>query len=253
MCLVALAVNAHPDFPLVLLGNRDEFHARPALPMHWWREPGILAGRDLTAGGTWLGVTAKGRFATITNYRDPDQEKSPRSRGELAVRALTTPRDAFLEHLERNADQYGGYNLLWGGNNACWYHSNRAGAPVRRLSPGVYGLSNGLLDTPWPKVEAARAALAETLDTGTLCDTGCFGVLSDRRQPPDSRLPATGVSLDWERLLAPAFIVSDAYGTRASTVLVMRRNGLINVEERCFDAAGQRTGRSRFRFVRRTH
>ncbi|MCP1676360.1 uncharacterized protein with NRDE domain [Natronocella acetinitrilica] len=248
MCLVGLAVDMHPDFPVVLLGNRDEFHQRPTRAMHWWRAPRILAGRDLQAGGSWLAFAPDGRFATVTNYRDPDQGPAARSRGALVTQALSMDSQAFHRHLIEQGGAYGGYNLLWSDGEGCWYHSNRLDDVPRRLSRGVYGLSNGVLDTPWPKVAALKEALAEALETDTLSSSGCFGLLRDPRRPPDGSLPDTGVSLEWERLLSSAFIVSQAYGTRSSSAMIQRRNGRITVEERGFDPEGRETGRRLFRF-----
>ena len=246
MCLVVLAVGMHRDFPLIMLGNRDEFHARPTAPMHWWARPRILAGRDLEAGGTWLGVTRTGRVATVTNYRDPDQPTASRSRGLLVTRALTSDPADFRRHLEDQARDYGGYNLLWSDPQGdCWYHSNRRDQAPGRLPPGVYGLSNGVLDTPWPKLKRAREALREAIAADCLSEAGCFAILADRRVPADKTLPRTGVSLEWERLLSTAFIVSAEYGTRSSTLVMVRRNGRVSVEERGFDPAGRQvTGRS---------
>lgn len=254
MCLLAFAVGCHPDYPLVVIGNRDEYHHRPTDPMDWWAEPRLLAGRDRTAGGTWLGLTPAGRFATVTNYRDPEPQRSDAiSRGGLVVDALTAADDvSFGVTLEATGGDYNGFNLLWGnalGDAGClYYYSNQQGG-VRSVPPGVHGLSNGLLDTPWPKLIRVRDQLeamvrgSDALDSDRLLEP-----LSDRRPAPDHALPDTGIPTDWERLLSSPFIVSDAYGTRASTVVVVRADGEVSVREQSFVPDGGCVGDRTFRW-----
>ncbi|SEO43184.1 NRDE family protein [Aquisalimonas asiatica] len=241
MCLLAFAVGCHPAYPLIVVGNRDEYHHRPTEPMHWWREAPLLAGRDLTAGGTWLGVTPLGRFATVTNYRDPEPQRTDTiSRGQLVVDALAADDPgAFGETLEATGNRYNGFNLLWGDAGGLYYYSNQEGI-ARPVPAGVHGLSNGLLNTPWPKLVRVREAL-ETLihDTGP-CDSGALlDLLADRRPAADGSLPDTGIPKDWERLLSSPFIVSEAYGTRASTVVTVGTGGEIVVRERSFGPDGE--------------
>lgn len=247
MCLIAIAWQAHPDFPLVVAANRDEWRDRPALPAHWWEgHPGLLAGRDLQAGGTWMGVTPAGRFAAVTNFRDPsDRRSTALSRGTLVAGFLLgseTP-GAYLRGLADRAAQYNGFNLLVGDGDSLLYLGSREGE-VRAVEPGVHALSNHLLDEPWPKVQRARAALAATLGDG---DEPLFAMLSDATPAPDSQLPDTGVGIERERMLSPILITGADYGTRASTVLRVRRGGA-RLEERTRDATGAVTGTVAFDF-----
>jgi uncharacterized protein with NRDE domain len=240
MCLIAFAHEAHPAFRLVVAANRDEAYARPAAPAGWWADaPGVLAGRDLREGGTWMGVTRGGRFAAVTNFRDPGfaQIGDAPSRGALVADFLRGAADAagYAAALSRRAAEYNGFNLLVGDGGGLFYLSNRAPG-VRRLEPGVYALSNHLLDTPWPKVVRARRAMADALDTaGDAADrweSGLWGMLGDRVVAADDDLPDTGVGAEFERLLSPPFIRGDAYGTRASTVLTIAHDGEVRLVER---------------------
>lgn len=241
MCLLAFAVGCHPDYPLVVVGNRDEYHHRPTEPMHWWHQPRLLAGRDCTAGGTWLGVTPSGRFATVTNYRDPEPQRTDAiSRGHLVVDALTsTDGHAFNTTLEATGGRYNGFNLLWGDAGCLYYYSNQEGG-VRAVPAGVHGLSNGLLNTPWPKLVHIRDQLEAMIRSGDqLASDRLLDLLADRRPAADHSLPDTGIPKDWERLLSSPFIVSDAYGTRASTVVLVTAGGEICVRERSFGQDGR--------------
>lgn len=238
MCLIALAWRAHPEYPLVVAANRDEFYARPTAALARWSDhPQIIAGRDLEAGGTWLGVSDRGRFAAITNVREPGMAQGERSRGELTRAFLAGNESAltFAHGIEN--ERYSGFNLLLSDGDELVYCSNRDGPP-RSLAPGIYGLSNHLLDSPWPKLLAARHALGDAL--GHLPDTSpFFDLLADREIVPDSELPTTGVSLEWERLLSAIFVQSETYGTRASTVLWRRGDGQITIAERSFGPFGK--------------
>ncbi len=246
MCLILIARDAHPDYRLVVAANRDEFYDRPTAPAARWPEaPAVLGGRDLQAGGTWLGIDRSGRFAAVTNYRQGQREPAaPRSRGLLVSEFLLSSVDPpqYVERVAAEADRYNGFNLLAGDARELFYFSNRGGS-VRALERGVYGLSNHLLDTPWPKVTATRGAL-ETLLTRDPAELvpRLFDLLSDRGQAEEHLLPRTGVSLEWERLLSAAFIVSDGYGTRSSTVVLAGRDGRITFEERSFLAGGKPGG-----------
>ncbi|MFV8834287.1 NRDE family protein [Aquisalimonas sp.] len=240
MCLLAFAVGCHPDYPLIVVGNRDEYHHRPTEPMHWWQDPRLLAGRDLTAGGTWLGVTPSGRFATVTNYRDPELQRSDAiSRGQLVVDALTAEDlGAFSTELEACGSRYNGFNLLWGGVECLYYYSNQEGG-VRTVPAGIHGLSNGLLNTPWPKLIRVRDRLDTMVRGGEQPDSeALLDLLADRRLAADGSLPDTGIPKDWERLLSSPFIVSEAYGTRASTVVMVSADGAVAVRERSFGPSG---------------
>jgi uncharacterized protein with NRDE domain len=251
VCLLAFAWRSHPRYPLALAGNRDEFHHRPAGPMGWWEdEGGILAGRDLQAGGTWLGLDRDGRFAVVTNFREPVTGTSGlRSRGELVVDFLTSKEDVsrWIEDLAGRGDQYGGFNLIAGDAGRLHYLTNR-GDDRLDLEPGLFGLSNHRLDTPWPKVVEAKERLGRALEGDRRPVEPLFDLLADRTPAHDDELPATGVPLEWEQLLSSAFIVSPRYGTRASTVLLVGADGRIEIEERRFDPTGECVGRERFEF-----
>jgi uncharacterized protein with NRDE domain len=253
MCLLLIAWKAHPRYRLVMAGNRDEFHDRPATALNWWADdPRILAGRDLKAGGTWLGVARSGRFAVVTNYRDLQApvEGAP-SRGGLVPRFLTgaTSPKEFLDDLRGAALRYSGFNLLVGGSRALYYFSNRGPKSPTALAPGIYGLSNHLLDTPWPKLIRTRARFTALLANAEVALEELFAVLSDRESAPADNLPSTGLPSDWERVVSAPFIVNERYGTRCSSVLLVERTGRTMLHERRFDPAGVQSGTSRFEFT----
>jgi uncharacterized protein with NRDE domain len=251
MCLILIALDSHPDYSLVVAANRDEFYDRPSAAAAFWSDhPDVLGGRDLKAGGTWLGVDRSGRFAAVTNYRQGEREAAaPRSRGHLVSDYLTTAVEAraYLERVERDAPLYNGFNLILGDARELFYYSNREGSR-RRLGPGIYGLSNHLLDTPWPKVTSGKNALSTLLGSGSELVPDLLRLLSDRSQPADHSLPETGVGLAWERLLSAAFISSSGYGTRSSTVLLVRRDGHVVLVERSFGPEGRPAGDVRHDF-----
>jgi uncharacterized protein with NRDE domain len=248
VCLLLFAWHPDADHRLVLAGNRDEFHDRPAAPADWW-DSGILGGKDLRAGGTWLAAHGSGRFAVVTNFREPLEEgRGPRSRGELVtgfLESAATPWEYARGAAARGRD-YAGFNLLLGDPETLVYLSNRGRGP-EALAPGVYGLSNHLLDTPWPKLERTRARFKALLEEGA--GTGALlAMLADREPAVDGDLPDTGIGPEWERLLSSPFIVSSHYGTRCSTVIKLRAGRGMEFTERRFDAAGECTGESAFRF-----
>jgi uncharacterized protein with NRDE domain len=251
VCLLVVAWQAHPRYPLIVAGNRDEFHARPAATADWWADsPALLGGRDLQAGGTWLAVNRNGRFGVVTNFREPAADTAgQRSRGELVVDFLTSPAPPrrWLTDLAARSAEYGGYNLLLAGDGELHYSTNR-GDDAPGLAPGIYGLSNHRLDTPWPKVRRIKDRLAALLENEDLASAPLFRILADRTPAPDDALPATGVPLAWERMLSAAFIVSPQYGTRVSTVVRMTAQGCVEFGERRFDANGERVGQQQFEF-----
>lgn len=244
MCLILVAWRVHPDYPLVLAANRDEFYRRPAAPAQWWPEPqAILAGRDLEAGGTWLGVTHQGAFAALTNFRDPARQlSSAPSRGQLVPQILdsASPPTARLERLQAEGPRYNGFNLLWAEGGQLTVYESVPGR-TQRLGAGIYGLSNHLLDTPWPKVLQAKSRLAAVL-SALPDEQALLAMLRDDAPAPDEQLPRTGVSLAWERLLSSAFICAPDYGTRCSTLLTMARAGEVRFREQSWDAHGQPAG-----------
>ena len=225
MCLIVFAWQVIPGMPLIAAGNRDEFYDRPAVPAAWWEDhPQVYAGRDLRAGGTWMGITKDGRFAAITNVRAPDEKRTDvPSRGALVSDFLTgqaAPGD-YVARLAERAHHYNGFNLLVGDAETLIWYSNAARDDQRNgkpLAPGVYGLSNATLDTPWPKVVRTKAEFASLLCQGAP-EEAYFEMLADTTRAEDSRLPNTGIGLEWERLLSSVCIESPAYGTRASSVV----------------------------------
>lgn len=251
MCLILFAWRRHPDYPLILAANRDEFYERPTAPAAFWEDArGLLAGRDLREGGTWLGVTRRGRFAALTNYRDPAalKEAAP-SRGGLVsgyLRGRLSP-SSYLRRLRPGAARYNGFGLLAGNPDELHYFSNRGDSAA--VPPGIHGMSNHLLDTPWPKVERGMQALEGLLEREKKPSTvSLLDLLADRSRPPDERLPATGVGLEWERVLSPLFIESPLYGTRSSTVLIIDRRGRVTFVERLFSGGTDPWMTSRFDF-----
>lgn len=246
MCLIVLAWRPGHALPLLVAANRDEFHARPTAAMAEWPQmPGLIAGRDLQAGGTWLGIGPGGRFAALTNIRDPQAEQGSRSRGELPLRFLQTPLEpeAFLETLRGETDEYSGFNLLIGDRQALWHFNSQSGEATA-LTPGIHGVSNAGLNTPWPKLERAKAALADTLEAPD--ERALFALLADTTKPEDAALPDTGVGMELERLLGSVFIASPTYGTRASTLLFGYGDGRRRIIERSFGAEGVPIGEARF-------
>ena len=244
MCLIVIAWQARDDLPLVVAANRDEWRDRPAEPARWWDgEPGLLAGRDLKAGGTWMGVTRSGRFAAVTNFRDPAERRSTAiSRGGLATAYLrgTQSPPAFLAALAPRAGDYNGFNLILGDDESLWYFGSREG-DARAIAPGVHALSNHLLDEPWPKVVRGREAMWAALGDADPAPR-LFEALSDAEAPADSVLPDTGVGVAWERRLSCALITGADYGTRCSTVASFDAGGKGVFEERTRDANGGITG-----------
>lgn len=238
MCLIVFAWQIVPGVPLIAAGNRDEFYARPAAPAGWWEDyPHVYAGRDLQGGGTWMGITRDGRFAAITNIRAPFEKRGDApSRGALVADYLAGQASAeeYLGHVSERAHLYNGFNLVVGDRNKLiWYSSGRVGDERngRPLAPGIYGLSNGTLDAPWPKVLNTRAQFASLLAQGAPEDA-YFEMLRDTTQAPDSRLPNTGVSVEWERLLSAVCIESPDYGTRSSTIARLYDSGEAVLSER---------------------
>jgi len=250
VCLIVVAWRARADLPLVVAANRDEWRDRPAEPAHWWPdEPAILAGRDLKAGGTWMGITRAGRFASVTNYRDPgDKRSTARSRGTLVTEFLLGSQgpEEFLAQVAKKSWDYNGFNLILGDGDTLFYFGSREGI-ARAIEPGVHGLSNHVLDEPWPKVTLGCEAMARALADADPAPH-LFEMLSDTAPVADDRLPDTGVGLEWERRLAAPLIRGSDYGTRASTVVTVSAGGEVFFEERTRTADGDLGGIAIFRF-----
>ncbi len=249
MCLVVLAFKVRSDVPLIVAANRDEFHSRPTREAGWWPDqPDIVAGRDLQAGGTWLGVHRKGRFATVTNFRGAQPPKSNvRSRGLLVTDFLQSVQSP-LEYLHAiKADDYAGFNLLVGDGTQLAYLSNRGGG-IRELEAGIYGLSNATLDAPWEKVERSKARLGTLFDQGRVNESHVLRLLDDRKKGPVDEVRSDRLPFAIEHALTAPFIVTPDYGTRCSTVVLADGEGRWRFLERRFDADGSNVGESRFSF-----
>jgi uncharacterized protein with NRDE domain len=249
MCLALLALAAHPAFQLVVAANRDEFHARDAAPAHWWSD-GCLAGLDRVGGGTWFGVRKSGRWALVTNFREgvPRDPAAP-SRGMLVGLALEDERSALAcaASIGLEGSRFHGYSLLVGDIAGTAYTSNRASGALA-LRAGVVGLSNHLLETPWPKVVRCKARMTAWIRSGSEAIEPLFAFLADRTQAEAGALPSTGVSSEWERRLSSAFIVDSSYGTRCSTVLTIARDGAARFVEKSFDPSGREVGEASYEF-----
>ncbi len=223
MCLIVIAYKVHPRYKIIVAANRDEYYARPTRFLDFWEEnPNILAGRDLKSMGTWLGVTKKGKFSALTNYRDPKAVKEGRpSRGLLVKRFLESDIDPeeYLKFVKKESSKYNPFNLIVGDKKSLWYYSNRA--DIKRLKPGLYGLSNHLLDTSWPKVKKAKQEIKKLIEEKDINIEKIFLVLKDKSVPPDHELPDTGIGYAKERMLAPIFVETPNYGTRCSSVILI--------------------------------
>ncbi len=243
MCLILFAYRVHPKYKLIIAANRDEFYERPTEPVHFWEDyPQILAGRDLLQMGTWMGVTKEGSFAALTNYRDPrENTEGKRSRGELVGGFLKNKLHPgeYMAKVANHRDLYPGYNLLTGNTKELYYYSNIENV-VKSLEPGIYGVSNHLLNTEWPKVKRGKEGLGKIVN-GSRDDLEeqLFVLLQNAAPAPEDELPKTGVSLKWERVLSPMFIKSEGYGTRSSTVLLMNDEE-IHLSERVYTKEGIR-------------
>jgi uncharacterized protein with NRDE domain len=254
MCLIIFAYNAHPSYNLILAANRDEFYDRASSPADFWEDaPQVLAGRDLKKGGTWLGITRQGKFAATTNYRDPASLKTDaQSRGLLVSNFLcgSQSADKYLENISQQSGKYNGYNLILMDKNGLYAFSNRG--DKQKLGAGIYGLSNHLLNTPWPKVLRARKKIKEIMnEKSAALEEGLFALLSDRHFPPENKLPATGVDKEWEKVLSPIFIKSPGYGTRSSTIMFIGKNNRVKFVEKVFDGKPEPWITSRFSFMLR--
>jgi uncharacterized protein with NRDE domain len=244
MCLIIFAFRQCEGYPLIVISNRDEFYARPTRAAHWWDDsPNTFGGRDLEAQGTWMGVNKQGRFAAVTNVREPGRKQiSKRSRGDLTREFLTGSESVrqFLARLASQQDDYAGFNLLIGGSHELWSYSNRQPG-IHKLTPGFYGVSNGYFDEAWPKLASGKIALEQALgdDAG---DDAFLDIMSSEQRAPDEQLPTTGVPLEKERLLSSRFIKLPDYGTRASSLVKFSNQNTIHFTEQSYDPeTGQKT------------
>lgn len=253
MCLILFSLDRHPRYPLIIAANRDEAYRRPSAPLAFWPDaPHVAGGRDLEGGGTWLAIARDGRWAALTNYRQAGSYRlAAPSRGHLVADYLlaSVAPDAYMESVRAAAERYNGFNLLVGRGTEVYYFSNR-GDRIARVAPGSHGLSNHLLDTPWPKVALGRRMLdALPDDPGPALTAILMRGLQGRSAPLDAELPDTGVGLERERVLAPPFIVSETYGTRASTVVLVDRSGSVSVVEESFGPMGMALGGTGLEFA----
>lgn len=239
MCIIAIAYRVHPAYPLVIAANRDEFYSRPTAPLGYWKDnPDILAGRDLKSHGTWLGMNKKGEIAAVTNFREPGKTiESGISRGFLVKNYLeddTSP-DIYLESVAARKNEYSGFNLVAGNIDSLFWYSNR-GNGIKKIEPGIHGLSNRLLNSPWPKVEKIRMGISHIVEQHSEIEAETlFTLLTDTARPPDEMLPDTGIGRRWEQILSPVFVTSDVYGTRCSSVILVDTAGKVLFCERSFD------------------
>ncbi|MGH8192737.1 MAG: NRDE family protein [Rhodanobacteraceae bacterium] len=251
MCVLAFAWNVHPRWRLLLAGNRDELHARPSTPLARWPDaPGVIAGRDLEAGGTWMGVREPARAAVVTNVRDPRRTQDGLSRGLLVSDSLRGADSAALHApaLAAHAAGYRPFNLLLFDRDDARFVSNVPAVREYAIIPGVHGLSNGGLDEPWPKVVRATAALRDWLDSGGDDFAALLDRLVDETMAPDAALPDTGVGIELERRLSPVFVRGARYGTRASTLVALGHDGDGCIIERRFGPGGAPEGETAIRF-----
>jgi uncharacterized protein with NRDE domain len=241
MCLLVLAHRAHPELPIVLAANRDELYARPTEPLRVWpEEPDICAGRDLAQGGTWLGISRRGRFAALTNFRRGAAHAGTRSRGDVVLDYLRSSHspEHYVAQLASYADQFGGFSVIVGDlEHEPYYFSNR-GDVAQRLAPGLYGLSNEHLDVPWPKVTLAKQRIGALLARENISSERLADAMDDRSHPPDATLPDTGIGVERERVLAPMFVAGEHYGTRAVTAVLIDARGRALLHERSYGPHG---------------
>ncbi len=239
MCTLLFSYKNHPVYDLIMASNRDEYYTRPTAPLDFWTDiPDILAGRDLQNKGTWLGLTRTGRFAAITNFRKPSSLKDNAPSRGILVNDFLKGKDSpnqYLEKIKQIGAEFNGFNLLVGDKTHLFYYSNMEGQ-VKEIAAGFHGLSNHLINTPWTKVKDGKEELKKQIDNCEEIDIeSIFNLLRDDTCPPDSELPETGVGVEWERILAPIFIKSEGYGTRASSIILIKKNGDVSYIERTFE------------------
>ncbi len=240
MCLILFAYKQHPNYSLIVAANRDEYFSRSSASAEYWSDyPHVLAGRDLKEWGTWMGVTIDGKFSAITNYRDPARQSADAlSRGHLVSEFLCGKQLPFeyLESVASKADQYNGFNLLVGDKQSLWYYSNRQ-EKVQQVMPGIHGICNHLLNTPWPKLEQGRQQLAQCLKQDDVCEDDLWKILTNRQRAADNQLPVTGVGVERERTLSSIFVEGLEYGTRSSTILLVGYDNSVKFVERRYHSS----------------
>ena len=240
MCILFVAIEQHPKYPLIICANRDEFHQRPTQAMHVWEMPKILAGKDLEAGGTWLGLSAAGKFSALTNFRKlPLSEEPKKSRGDLVLKALASTDDELTLALEKSADQYHGFNLVYGDPDQL-YCFDSVNNRHHKLTKGMHSICNGALDEIWPKMAEGQNLLAEAIcHGGSLSIDALFELMTNDKQALPHLLPETGLSKEWEQLLSAIFIVSPTYGTRTTSIITYDLEGNVDVYDRSYAPSGE--------------
>ena len=251
MCLIFFALNQHPNYKLIVAANRDEFYARKTARAHFWEDhPNIIGGRDLEASGTWMAMNKNGKISLVTNYRDPANiNPNAPSRGQLVSDFLVnndTPEE-YLNKISERAALYNGFNLLTGYSNELWYLSNY-GKGIQKLESGVYGLSNHLLDTPWPKMQRGKDKFSNAINNSMIEPDALFELLYDEQRAEDQSLPNTGIGLERERALSSMFIKTNGYGTRCSTVILVSYDNQVLFSERVYDLDTFAHKTNRFQF-----
>jgi uncharacterized protein with NRDE domain len=251
MCLIFISLQEHPNYKLIVAGNRDEFYNRKTATANYWTDyPQVLAGRDLEAGGTWLGITKSGKISMLTNYRDPANiNPAEPSRGHLVSDYLTSDitGQSYMQAIEKNGKKYNGFNLILGNTEELFYYSNY-GDGVIKLSPGFYGISNHLLESPWPKVLIGKQKIAPALRQNSVDAEQLFEILYDDHVADDDKLPNTGLPLERERALSSMFIKTPNYGSRCSTVVLVNRSNEVFFAERVYNLETFEYTTSTFRF-----
>ena len=240
MCLIVFAYKVSPKYPLILIANRDEFYNRPTRKAHYWDKemhPEILAGKDLKAGGTWMWVSKNRKWAALTNYRDIENIKNDApTRGDLVPHFLKSKVSGYeyLLQLKKEAQKYNGFNLLVGDENDIFHYSNISDK-ITKIQPGIHGVSNALLNTPWPKLKRIKEILADKIQINDLSTASLFNLLKDKAKAAESQLPITGLSQELEKEMSSIFIDTKGYGTRCSTLLFINEIGEVKFAERGFD------------------
>ncbi len=252
MCILFIALNQHPKYPLIVCANRDEFHHRPTEQAHFWPpENELLAGKDLEAGGTWLGINKQGGFSALTNIRDPlQQQDQMRSRGELVLKALHPDSPLTPTWLSEHSEHYNPFNLIFG-NAQSLFCFNSKKRHTTQLTNGFHSISNGAIDDIWPKMAQGAQALKASISQ---CDDpdidALLAIMKDETRAKDSELPQTGIDLEWERLLSSIYIKHPEYGTRSTTVIVQDRQQNTHFTEIRYDGKGRNLGRQTFRMTK---
>lgn len=239
MCILFFAIKQHPKYPVIICANRDEFHQRPTQSMHWWPNNTLLAGKDLQAGGTWLGLNKQGRFSALTNFRQPDLiDPNKQSRGDLVLTALAQQDEEIIQKLAGSSNDYNGFNLVFGQLDklTCF---DSVSQKQQVLDAGFHSLCNGALDDIWPKMALGQAKLADAINNDTLDIEQLFKLMKSSQQAEINHLPKTGLPLNWEQLLSSIFIISPEYGTRTTNIITLDNKGEVCIYDQSYNEQGE--------------